>query len=514
MKYYSTSEIQRKFNLTYRRIQQLCKDGTLKGAYLNGSRWRVPEDALYVLENKEKNENEMLPLPIGVTTYDEAKGKYYIYDRTKLIKDIIDDKNKIMLFAYPKKSGKTMNMTMIKSYFSISNEDNGLFKNTDINDSNTKYTQYKGKYPCLYISFKNCIYQYWNSMFKEIGDKIIEGISEIKNLNNEVLTDYENEYYTRLLQNKYDEIDLVKSIKVFTKIFYRVFKKPTCVIIDDYDIPIMQAYKYGFEDECLTFFKNFYSYSFKDNDDILYGLISGECDLTNTYVFSLLSYVSINNIKTKRYNKYFTFNTKEVKAYLNSFTKQLKLSDIQKSSGGYYINNEECFNPYLVVTNIYNERSKNKVNSFYNNDYIQIRYEDFNIDDKKRWKKLFDGEMINCEIEDGKSYIDLKEDKSNCFSCFTLCGYLSIVSDSNQKGSSYKIKIANEGMEKCLKNIIEIKSDNKAIEDAFEIINDKMKSRVKVKEKKEKQEVVKEVVKKEKEESPINNRGDIQDYLL
>ena len=155
-------EMAKRWNISERRVSLLCKEGMIPGAVKNRC-WLVPSDAqkpedrrvktaAYVKVGRPKN----LPLPVGVSDYSLAATEYYYVDKTLLIKTFLDDRAKVTLFTRPRRFGKTLNMDMLKCFFELSDRDTSfLFANKKIWQCGERYRAYQGKYPVIFISFKD-----------------------------------------------------------------------------------------------------------------------------------------------------------------------------------------------------------------------------------------------------------------------------------------------------------------------------------------------------------------------
>ena len=181
MIYFECKEAAEKLGITTRRIQQMCKKGEIIGAKKDGKAWLVPEDFIAGKQMKKRSVDALSavdtlkkPLPIGISDFKKATTEYYYVDKTLLIKDFLDTKPQVSLFTRPRRFGKTLTMDMLRVFFEKTDEDTSrYFKNKKIWACGEAYTSYQGKYPVIFLTFKDVKCRTW----KETFDKITKLIS-------------------------------------------------------------------------------------------------------------------------------------------------------------------------------------------------------------------------------------------------------------------------------------------------------------------------------------------------
>ena len=171
-------EAARLWNITERRVSALCKEGKIKGAKKQGKSWLIPIDAqkpddrrvksgIYIKNSCQSN----LPLPIGISDYRLASSEYYYIDKTMMIKDFIDERPMVSLFTRPRRFGKTLNMDMLRTFFEKTDEDTSVyFRDKKIWACGKKYREYQGKYPVIFITFKDVKFNTWEETFNAIKE--------------------------------------------------------------------------------------------------------------------------------------------------------------------------------------------------------------------------------------------------------------------------------------------------------------------------------------------------------
>ena len=176
----SVKDAAKRWNITERRVSKMCKDGNIAGAEKQGGRWMLPADTQKPVDKRirtgvyMKTEREpKLPLPIGVSSYRLASSEYYYVDKTMMIRDFIDERPMVTLFTRPRRFGKTLNMDMMRTYFEKSEEDTSVyFRDKKIWTCGQKYRDYQGRFPVIFLTFKDVKFDTWEETFAAVRDII------------------------------------------------------------------------------------------------------------------------------------------------------------------------------------------------------------------------------------------------------------------------------------------------------------------------------------------------------
>ncbi len=228
---------------------------------------------------------------IGIGTSDfkkmRVKDNYYI-DKTMYIKEIIDNKSEIILVTRPRRFGKTLNMSMLKYYFDINNKDSKeLFKGLKILDQEEKYTSKMNYYPCIYITLKDVVGKNFKNMMLALQTELVElFIEHSKILESEKLLDIEKEMFKEVMNLKANEVATQNSLKLLSKLLYKEYERPVMLLVDEYDVPLQNAYVEGYYEEAVKFFKTFYGTTFKDNQYLEKTVITGVSRVAKESIFS------------------------------------------------------------------------------------------------------------------------------------------------------------------------------------------------------------------------------------
>lgn len=215
------------------------------------------------------------------------RDNYYI-DKTLYIKDIIDNSSRVILVTRPRRFGKTLNMSMLKYYFDCTKKDNkDLFKGLKIMEQDEKYTSKLGYYPVIYITLKDVQDRNYENMLLNLKTAVLDMYQEHRYLlDSKKVYPEEKEKIRDILFGREDEVALKNSLKELSKYLNRHYDKPVMLFVDEYDVPLQNAYVEGFYDEAVKFFKTFYGVTFKDNPYLEKTVITGVSRVAKESIFS------------------------------------------------------------------------------------------------------------------------------------------------------------------------------------------------------------------------------------
>ena len=231
----------------------------------------------------------MQGIGIGVSDFKmlRVRDNYFI-DKSLFIKDIIDNQANVALITRPRRFGKTLNMSMLKYYFDCTKKDSKeLFKDLKIMEQDDKYTSKLGYYPVIYITLKDVNDTSYEKMLLDMKTAILDMYQEHRYLlESDKIYPEEKERINDILWCREDEIAIKNSIKDLSKYLSRHFDKPVILLVDEYDVPIQNAYVEGYFDEAIKFFKTFYGLTFKDNPYLEKTVLTGVSRVAKESIFS------------------------------------------------------------------------------------------------------------------------------------------------------------------------------------------------------------------------------------
>ena len=437
IKMISVKEAARQWNITERRVAELCRSGRIEGTVRQGRSWQIPADALkpadkrirsgYYRKNKKSS---CLPLPIGVSDFRLAQAEYYYVDKTMLIKDFIDERPMVTLFTRPRRFGKTLNMDMLRTFFEKTEQDTSVyFQDKKIWACGQKYRSYQGKYPVIFLTFKDVKFNTWEETFSAVRDIFAKETQRHEELRTSDRCDeYDERKYARLAEGNVTEVELSSALADLSAMLHKHHGTAPVIIIDEYDTPIQQGYMKGYYEEITLFMRNLFSGGFKDNKHLAFGFLTGILRVAKESIFSGMNNLSINSVLDHKYSAYFGFTPDEVREMAAYYGASDKYDEICEWYDGYRFGKTEIFNPWSVVNYFSNECEPRAFwVSTGSNDVIGEVLAEADEEIYHRLASLVNGETITTYIDTGVIYPQIKKNPSTIYSFFLVTGYLKAV---------------------------------------------------------------------------------------
>lgn len=460
-------ELALEWNLSERTISHLCNEGKISGAVKKGKSWQIPDnaekpvdgritDGKYIKSNKSI---EKKSLPVGISDYVRAQSEYYYVDKTLLIKEFLDKKPLVSLFTRPRRFGKTLNMDMLRVFFEISEEETSkYFTDKAIWKCGEKYRAYQGKFPVIFLTFKDVKFNTWQDTINKIKNLLQAEYGRHQELlESSHLAEYEKEYFSKVLNGTASEVDLSSALENLSRMLTAHYNKAPVIIIDEYDAPIQEGYSKDFYDEIIGFMRNFFSGAFKDNKNISFGFLTGILRIAQESIFSGLNNLSVNSVMDDDYDQYFGFTSEEVHSMMKYYGFTRKENELKEWYDGYRFGNTEIYNPWSVINYI----SKGCVPLAYwvNTGKSEILEDVLKASDESISEKLLlllQGDKLVSKIDLNVVYRLLTEDPGNIFSLLVVAGYLKVDKKTVQNDGSYlcEISIPNKEIAAVYKNEI------------------------------------------------------------
>ena len=462
-KFMTTKEASEKWGVSERRINTFCKEGRIPGAYKDkenkNKQWMIPADAVKPADKRLKRDasislsekkvasksGKKLPLPIGISDYRKASSEYYYVDKTLLIRDFIDERPQVSLFTRPRRFGKTLNMDMIRVFFERSEEDtSAYFRDKKIWECGKEYQKYQGKYPIIYVTFKDVKCEDWEMAYDLIY-KILrnefERHSEL--LASDKISAYDKQYLTSVLRGEANENDVACAFLNLSRLLHIHYGVAPMIIIDEYDTPIQQGHVRGYYDKVINFMRTLFSGGLKDNPHLSYGFLTGILRVAKESIFSGLNNIKVNSVLDNRYSEYFGFTSEEVQEMAEYYGAPEKYDELCEWYDGYRFGKTEIFNPWSVIGYFNNECIPRAFwQSTGSNDIISEVLGNATIETYEKLESLMQGKSFVTHIDTGVIYPQLQNNPSSIYSFLLVTGYLKAVTNDQPFGGDYMCEVA------------------------------------------------------------------------
>ena len=382
----------------------------------------------------------MRKIGIGVSDFkDIIEQEYFYVDKTKFIEEISENGAIVQLITRPRRFGKTLNMSMLRYFYDISGKDTNrkLFKNLYIENSATIKEQ--GKYPVIFISFKD---------IKALT--IEEMYSQVRTLISEIYDNY------KFLRENLDERDRVifdkiwtedksgnyfNSLKQLAKYLKEYYNQDVILLIDEYDTPMVSAYENGYYDEIKSFFTGLFGSALKENPALKKAVLTGIMRISKENIFSGLNNIRVNTILESDFSQYFGLTEKEVENSLVEYGLEARLDEVQKWYNGYIFGGVRVYNPFSIT----NFLDRKKIMPYWvntsSNSLINKVLKEANSSIFEELSRLFQRETINKTIDIYSNFNELNSPEQIWY-LLTNSGYLTPVEEIDF--GKYSIRIPNE----------------------------------------------------------------------
>ena len=443
------------WNVSPRSVNDMCKKGRIQGAIKEKGSWLIPDDSPKPMDGRVSNgkyikknmvaKAEVKSLPIGISDYVRAQEEYYYVDKTLLIKEFLDKKPLVSLFTRPRRFGKTLNMDMLRVFFEISDKNTSkYFADKNIWQCGEEYRSHQGKYPVIFLTFKDVKFDTWDATIDKIRGLLQEEYGRHQELlNSDKLSQYEKEYFTKIISATANEVELTSSLERLSKMLASHYDKAPVIIIDEYDTPIQEGYSKDFYNEIIGFMRNFFSGAFKDNKNLSYGFLTGILRIAQESIFSGLNNLTVNSLMDEEYDSFFGFTESEVKAMLCYYGVSDKEEELKDWYDGYLFGSEEIYNPWSVINYISdNCFPKAFWQSTGSNEIIGEIIQTATPEITKDLYKLLCGEKIAAYIDTGVIYPEVQNNPYSIYSFLLVAGYLKVANIYPQSDGNFMCDVA------------------------------------------------------------------------
>ena len=400
----------------------------------------------------------MKRLPIGIENFKELIDKnYYYVDKTMFIQDVCNEK--VILYTRPRRFGKTLNMSMLYYFFSIRQKENAyLFNGLEISKC-MDVVSYQNQFPVIFITLKdmkNSSFDKQLVMFSLLIQEIISNHQEL--LTSDNINSIEKERIARLYRGVQNEVELQNALKFIVSCLYHHYRKKVILLIDEYDVPLQNAYLNECYDEMVNFLRNVFSAAFKTNDALEKGVLTGCLRIAKESIFTGLNNFRVVSIFDEISNQRFGFTQPEIDMMLQDY----QLKDYQKQMkewyDGYQFGGCDIYNPWsaLMYVDKLANTSRREPESFWantsGNDIIYRYIKEANPKMRDEFDILAAGGMIEKAVKDDITYREMDQ-ISNVYSFLLYTGYLKAIRCLDEDKRIYQLMIPNKEIKRVFLSI-------------------------------------------------------------
>ena len=403
------------------------------------------------------------PLPIGVEDFKRlVDNGYYFIDKTLMIKELLENKETVNLFTRPRRFGKTLNMSMLQRFFEATEKSNAyLFDGLKI-AAYPEYMAYQGQYPVISISLKSMKRASYQEAYFEYVKLLSDEFERHEIiLQSDAVSEEDKLEFQKIKKRIAEPKEYNSAVKLLSKCLQKVYQKNVIILIDEYDVPLENAYHEGFYDDMTNLIRSCFESALKTNPSLEFAVLTGCLRVSRESIFTGLNNLKTYSITKNKFSQYFGFTQAEMQEILQTFSLEQYAETIAKWYDGYRFGLTEIYNPWSVLNCIDSYLQNDMVacepywSNTSSNRIVKRLIEESNERTKSTVEELINGTPIHTQIFEDVTYgtIDVNQDYIWSFLLFT--GYLKIIScETFGDETYYDMVIPNVEIKSIYKNTI------------------------------------------------------------
>lgn len=424
------------------------------------------------------------PLPIGIENYKELINKdYYYVDKTLMIKDLLERGSKVNLFTRPRRFGKTLALSMLKTYFETGTDNRHYFDGMKIMQEE-QYTCHMGQYPVIILSLKAAKQPNFQMAYECLLEQII---TEYKRhayiLDSDFILQGDKDNYWAIMSRTAEPSAYATALAFLSACLKKYYNKNSIILLDEYDVPLETARFRGFYDEMVDFIRSLFESALKTNDNLEFAVITGCLRISRESIFTGLNNLEVNSVLNDNFAEYFGFTPQEVENMLDFYDINEKSDEVKHWYDGYLFGNKEVYNPWSVI-NYVKTAVTNTVafpkpywSNTSSNTIVRELVESADEGVKGEIEKLIAGENIEKPVHEDITYEDVYRTQDNLWNFLFFTGYLKAVSQRMEGNTIYlTMAIPNEEVRYIYQNTIRDWFEQKQKKYDFSVLYEGLKS--------------------------------------
>ena len=424
------------------------------------------------------------PLPIGVESFEELLTKgYYFVDKTLFIRALLNMKGEVNLFTRPCRFGKTLNMSMLRYFFELNEDNRALFEGTKIMSAGEEYLKWMGQFPVISLSLKSMKQPTFELSLEMLKQAVAEEYGRHWKLveSDPNLSDAKRERYLRIRDWKGTEADYASALKFLSECLYDCTGKKSVILIDEYDVPLENAYFAGFYGKMIALIRSLFESALKTNENLEFSVVTGCLRISRESIFTGLNNLKIMFITADAYAEYFGFTPDEVEEMLRFYDLDKNLKTVRQWYDGYQFGSTEVYNPWSVINYVDSCRTNKDAfarpywSNTSSNSIVRTLVEKADMSAKQEIEALIEGKTITKPIHEDITYEDMDSTQDNLWNFLFFTGYLKKIRERQEGETIYmEMAIPNSEVRYVYKNTVlrwfEEKTDKKELSPLYESI--------------------------------------------
>ena len=418
-------------------------------------------------------------LPIGIENFEKMRREdFYYVDKSHVIGQLLTQWGKVNLFTRPRRFGKSLNMSMLQSFFEIG-KDKTLFDGLRISDNQELCEKYQGKFPVVSVSLKGINGATYEEARRFLIKTINEEARRLSVLSDSTeLDETDHELLIQLKKKEMTNDSLVYSIRELTELLEKHYGSKVIVLIDEYDVPLAKANENGYYDEMVFLIRNLFENALKTNSSLKFAVLTGCLRIAKESIFTGLNNFKVYSITDKSFDETFGFTDAEVRELLRYYGQEKYYETVKEWYDGYRFGNVDVYCPWDVINfcsdhladpglepkNYWANTSGNSVISHFIDSVGKPQKLT-----RMELEQLVNGGIVQKEINFELTYKELYSSIDNLWSTLFMTGYLT--QRGEPSGNRYNLVIPNREIRNIITNHIlkmfkeNVKDDGKTVSD-------------------------------------------------
>ena len=373
---------------------------------------------------------EILKLPVGIDNFEKIRrNNFYYIDKTKLVEQTLHNWSEVTLFTRPRRFGKTLGMSMLRSFFEIGT-DKSLFDGLYISQNKALCDEHMGKYPVIFLTLKGVeglTFADAKMMLKSILSTEMDRHYYLKT--SDALTDEDKAYFVKMLTGTDENIN--DSLRKLSQLLYKHYGKKVVILIDEYDVPLDKAYQNGYYHEMVALIRGLFGQALKTNDYLQFAILTGCLRISKESIFTGLNNFRVLSIMDARFDEQFGFTDSEVEELLAAYNLDSHFTEIKEWYDGYHFGNADVYCPWDVINyvDLLRFEPTAKPQDFWSNSsgnaLVRRFIDKADVQTKDEIERLIAGEYIEKEISQELTYDEIDKSIANLWSVLFTTGYLT-----------------------------------------------------------------------------------------
>ena len=400
-----------------------------------------------------------LKLPVGIDDFRKLReSSFYYVDKTRLIEQLLLNWSEVTLFTRPRRFGKTLNMSMLKSFFEIGT-DKSLFDGLYISGNKELCDEYMGKYPVIFLSFKGVEGLTYDEAFDAFVRVIGKEISRVSFLaDSDKLTMLEREQYKGLTIIEdgnfvFSKDKLISSLQLLSQMLYKHYDQKVVILIDEYDVPLDKAFQNGYYKEMVSLIRGLFGQALKTNEFLQFAVLTGCLRVSKESIFTGLNNFEINSIVDIDHDEQFGFTDDEVMKLLYDYDRSERYPDVKEWYDGYHFGNADIYCPWDVINfakKLVSDPSARPSAFWINssgNDMVKRFVDKADQTTRDEIEKLVAGGFVEKQLRLDLTYDEIDNTIDNLWSVLFTTGYLTKIGEvkvPDSESYAYKLVIPNK----------------------------------------------------------------------